>query len=50
LFDDHGRVRGAIGAFLDITERRRAEEALRRALDENARLYEQAQEANRLKD
>ncbi len=50
LFDDHGAVRGAMGAFLDITERRRAEEALRQALDENARLYHQAQEANQLKD
>ncbi len=29
LFDDHGRVRGSIGAFVDITERKRAEVALR---------------------
>jgi signal transduction histidine kinase len=50
LFDDKGAVRGAMGAFLDITERRRAEEALRNALDENARLYREAQEASRLKD
>jgi signal transduction histidine kinase len=50
LFDEHGEVRGAIGAFLDITERRRAELALRQALDENAALYHEAQAANRLKD
>ena len=50
LFDDDGRVRGAIGAFLDITERRQAEEALKQALAENAGLYREAQEANRLKE
>jgi signal transduction histidine kinase len=26
LFDEHGQTRGAIGAFLDVTERKRAEE------------------------
>jgi signal transduction histidine kinase len=26
LFDEHGKTRGAIGAFLDVTERKRAEE------------------------
>ena len=30
LFDDEGKVRGAVGAFLDITELKRAEERLRR--------------------
>ncbi|MDX2149844.1 MAG: PAS domain-containing protein [Bryobacteraceae bacterium] len=30
LFDEHGRVRGALGAFLDISERKRAEEELRK--------------------
>jgi signal transduction histidine kinase len=50
LFDERGEVRGAIGAFLDISERRRAEVALRQALDENAALYQEAQAANRLKD
>jgi PAS domain S-box-containing protein len=34
LFDDKGRMRGAIGVFLDITARKRAEEALRRAHDD----------------
>jgi PAS domain S-box-containing protein len=29
LFDERGRVRGSIGAFLDITERKRAEERAR---------------------
>jgi signal transduction histidine kinase len=50
LFDDDGRVRGAIGAFLDITELKAAEERLRRLARENEQLYRQAQEANRLKD
>jgi signal transduction histidine kinase/ActR/RegA family two-component response regulator len=31
LFDEHGKTRGAIGAFLDVTERKRAEERARRA-------------------
>ena len=50
LFNAQGAVRGAIGAFLDISERRRSEEALKQALAENAELYRQAQEANQLKD
>jgi len=29
LYDENGKIRGAVGAFLDITERKRAEEALR---------------------
>ena len=29
LYDEHGHIRGAIGAFMDITERRRAEEEQR---------------------
>jgi PAS domain S-box-containing protein len=31
LFDPRGEVRGAVGAFVDITERKRAEEALEKA-------------------
>jgi len=50
LFDDEGKVRGAIGAFLDITELKQAEERLRRLAAENEQLYRSAQEANRLKD
>jgi signal transduction histidine kinase len=50
LFDAQGAPRGAIGAFLDITERRRNEEALKQAMADNAELYRQAQEANQLKD
>lgn len=50
LFDDEGRVRGAVGAFLDITELKRAEDRLRRLAQENEQLYREAQEANRLKD
>lgn len=50
LFDDDGKVRGAVGAFLDITEMKEAEERLRRLARENELLYRQAQEANRLKD
>jgi signal transduction histidine kinase len=31
LFDEHGRVRGAVGAFVDVSERRRADEQLQHA-------------------
>ncbi len=50
LFDDEGEVRGAVGAFLDITELKQAEERLRRLVRENEQLYREAHEANRLKD
>ncbi len=50
LFDDEGKVRGAVGAFLDITELKLAEDRLRRLASENEQLYRTAQEANRLKD
>jgi PAS domain S-box-containing protein len=50
LFDDEGKVRGAIGAFLDISELKQAEASLRRLASDNQRLYRQAQEASQLKD
>ena len=50
LFDDEGKTRGAIGAFLDISEIRRSEKALTQALEQNAELYRQAQAAHQLKD
>ena len=34
LYDSEDKVRGAVGAFMDITERKRAEEKLRAALEE----------------
>jgi two-component system, LuxR family, sensor kinase FixL len=34
LFDESGAVRGCVGAFLDITERKQAEKALSQARDE----------------
>src|SRR5262245_48807961 len=43
LKDAEGRIRGSVGAFLDVTERKQAEEELRRA-------KEAAESANRAKD
>ncbi|HHY86800.1 MAG TPA: DUF4118 domain-containing protein [Verrucomicrobia bacterium] len=37
LFDEQGRIRGAVGAFLDITHRKQVEEALREAKEELGR-------------
>ncbi len=41
LLDEQGKTRGAVGAFIDITERRRAEDALR-LNEERLRLAQQA--------
>src|SRR5262245_42899067 len=43
LKDAEGQIRGSVGAFLDVTERKQAEEELRRA-------KEAAESANRAKD
>lgn len=57
LFDEDHNVQGAVAAFANITERKRAEERLaaserkhRQLALENARLYEEAQVALRLRD
>src|SRR6185437_11954280 len=46
LFDDSGNVRGAVGAFFDVTERKHLEDALR----ERAELLELASEAIIVRD
>ena len=46
LFDNFGKVRGAVGAFIDITERKRMERILR----ERAELMELASEAIIVRD
>ena len=46
LFDEAGSVRGAVGAFFDVTERRRMDDALR----ERAALLELATEAIMVRD
>jgi PAS domain S-box-containing protein len=46
LFDEAGDVRGAVGAFFDVTERKRMDDALR----ERAELLELASEAIMIRD
>jgi PAS domain S-box-containing protein len=46
LFDEDGEVRGAVGAFLDVTDRKRMDDALR----ERAELLELASEAIMVRD
>ncbi len=45
LSDENGRPYGAVGAYIDITERRRAEESLRRRTDDLIRLNEEVEAA-----
>jgi PAS domain S-box-containing protein len=50
LFDSQGKPRGAVGAFLDITERKKAEAERERLLEREQATREQAEAANRIKD
>jgi len=45
LFDEDGKPRGAVGAFVDITERKRAEEALRESENKLRLLLDSTAEA-----
>jgi PAS domain S-box-containing protein len=50
IYDDAGKVIGASKIARDISERVALEEAAQKVAAENARLYEEAQDANRVKD
>ena len=51
LWDAEGRVRGCVGAFVDITERKRTEEALLRSRDElEMRVQERTSELQNAKE
>jgi signal transduction histidine kinase len=50
LYDETGRVRGSVGAFVDITERRRLEEQQEQMLLAEREAREEAERANRIKD
>jgi signal transduction histidine kinase len=50
LFDEHGNPRGAIGAFLDITDRKRAERERERLLARAQAALAEAEAASRAKD
>ncbi|MFB2934497.1 PAS domain-containing protein [Aerosakkonemataceae cyanobacterium BLCC-F154] len=50
LLDEQGKPRGAVGAFLDITDRKRAEAEREQLLERERIAREQAEAANRVKD
>ncbi|MGB3187954.1 MAG: PAS domain S-box protein [Limnoraphis sp.] len=50
LRDDNGQVRGVIGAFLDVTERKQAEAEREQLLARERSAREEAESANRIKD
>lgn len=50
LLDERGKPRGAVGAFLDITDRKRAEAEREQLLAREKIAREQAEAANRVKD
>ncbi|WP_413275698.1 PAS domain S-box protein [Floridanema evergladense] len=50
LLDEQGKPRGAVGAFLDITDRKRAEAEREQLLAREKLAREQAEAANRVKD
>lgn len=50
LLDEKGKPRGAVGAFLDISDRKRAEAEREQILEREKIAREQAEAANRVKD
>jgi PAS domain S-box-containing protein len=50
LFDEQGKPRGAVAAFLDITGRKRAEEERAQSLEREKQARQQAEVMNRMKD
>jgi PAS domain S-box-containing protein len=50
LTDDQGRIRGSVGAFLDITNRKKAEAEREQLLERERIAREAAEGANRIKD
>ena len=50
LFDEQGAVRGAVGAFIDITDRKRLEQQRERLLEAERTARQEAEQANRVKD